>query len=760
MNKRIAHTGLSLMLAVVMSFSLILPKMGFAKDTQYNPKVSFVFSDTAISESGTGDGYEIENTALTITKSGTYAVSGSCANGSITVKKDVKDVYLVLDGLTLSADDTAPISIHKSSAVNLIIKENTDNYLSDTEKNNDEITAGAENAVIKCKDGTQVVISGSGSLEIKANGKNGIKSGASTEEDGNASLVIKEVHLTIDAPVNDAINAESDLTVPSGTLQLSAGDDAIHSDTNLIVGAADATDAPSIQIDSCYEGFEGANIKILSGDIKINAEDDGINAANADLTDHNFSLDIDGGTVYVNTEKGDGLDSNGTLTITGGNVTVFSTNSGANSPLDSDGEFKITGGTVLAVGNSGMAQSPASGSQPYLVFGAGAGRGGRGGGFDPIQGENENGSFTPDQNPPSFDGRGDGQNPPQPRDMPQDNPNGDKPRGNRPQTQQDDRGFPGGEGMTPPQDHGDRTGDTGTPPEMPQGDGAFENGNAASSISISKDSAISITDSSGNLLCSMAAPRVANYVFYSDAALSEDESYTLTVDGSQAATTTIAESAAKGRFGGGMMTPGQNIQGQPGQAPDCGEDQNAPRAFDSKFRDVSRDAWYFDAVSFVNQKNWMRGDNEDTFSPDDALTRAMFVTILYRLENEPQVDKSADFSDLEDQSYYEAAVCWATENQIVTGADKTTFSPNEPITREQMAAILYRYAAYKGMDTAADETADYTDSSSISDYAKPCVNWAGQHRIMTGDDKGSFLPDGTATRAEAASVLMRISQIS
>lgn len=760
MNKRIAHTGLSLMLAVVMSFSLILPKMGFAKDTQYNPKVSFVFSDTAISESGTGDGYEIENTALTITKSGTYAVSGSCANGSITVKKDVKDVNLVLDGLTLSADDTAPISIHKSSAVNLIIKENTDNYLSDTEKNNDEITAGAENAVIKCKDGTQVVISGSGSLEIKANGKNGIKSGASTEEDGNASLVIKEVHLTIDAPVNDAINAESDLTVPSGTLQLSAGDDAIHSDTNLIVGTADAADAPSIQIDSCYEGFEGANIKILSGDIKINAEDDGINAANADLTDHNFSLDIDGGTVYVNTEKGDGLDSNGTLTITGGNVTVFSTNSGANSPLDSDGEFKITGGTVLAVGNSGMAQSPASGSQPYLVFGAGAGRGGRGGGFEPIQGENESGSFTPDQNPPSFDGRGDGKNPPQPRDMPQDDPNGDKPRGNRPQMQQGDRGFPGGDGMTPPQDHGDRTGDTGTLPEMPQGDGAFENGNAASSISISKDSAISITDSSGNLLCSMAAPRVANYVFYSDAALSEDESYTLTVDGSQAATTTIAESAAKGRFGGGMMPPGQNVQGQPGQAPDRGEDQNAPRAFDSKFRDVSRDAWYFDAVSFVNQKNWMRGDNEDTFSPDDALTRAMFVTILYRLENEPQVDKSADFSDLEDQSYYEAAVCWATENQIVTGADKTTFSPNEPITREQMAAILYRYAAYKGMDTAADETADYTDSSSISDYAKPCVNWAGQHKIMTGDDKGSFLPDGTATRAEAASVLMRISQIS
>ena len=162
MNKRMTHTGLSLMLAVVMSVSLILPKMSFAKDTQYDPTVSFVFSDTAISESGTGDGYEIESTALTITQSGTYAVSGSCANGSITVKKGVKDVNLILDGLSLCADDTAPISIHKSSAVNLIVKENTDNYLSDSDKNNDEVTADAENAVIKCKDGAQVVISGSG----------------------------------------------------------------------------------------------------------------------------------------------------------------------------------------------------------------------------------------------------------------------------------------------------------------------------------------------------------------------------------------------------------------------------------------------------------------------------------------------------------------------------------------------------------------------------------------------------------------------
>lgn len=760
MNKRIAHTGLSLMLAVLVSVSLILPKMSFAKDTQYDPKVSFVFSDTEIADSGESGGYEIDKTALTITKSGTYAVSGSCANGSITVKKGVKDVNIILDGLTLNADDTAPISIHKSSAVNLIVKENTDNYLSDTEKNNDEVTADAENAVIKCKDGTQVVISGSGSLAIKANGKNGVKSGASTEEDGNASLVIKEVNLKIDAPVNDAINAESDLTVLSGTLQLSAGDDAIHSDTNLIVGAADAADAPAIQIDSCYEGLEGANIKILSGDIKINAEDDGINAANADLAGHDFSLDIDGGTVYVNTEKGDGLDSNGTLTITGGNVTVFSTSSGANSPLDSDGEFKITGGTVLAVGNSGMAQSPTSGSQSYLVFGAGAGRGGHGGGFGPMQRENENGSFDPSQNPPSFDGRDDGQNPPQPRDMPQDDPNGDRTRGNKPQMPQGDRDLSNGEAMTPPQDHGDRTGDAGTPPEMPQGDNAFNDNSTASAISINKDSAISITDGSGNLLCSVTALRAANYVFYSDAALSEDESYTLTVDGSQAATTTVSESAAQRQFGGGMMPPGQNGQGQPGQAPNRGEDQNAPRDFGSKFQDVSRDAWYFDAVNFVNQKNWMRGDSEDAFSPDGALTRAMFVTILYRLENEPQVDESTDFSDLEDQSYYEAAVRWATQNQIVSGTDKTTFSPNESITREQMAAILYRYAAYKGMDTSADESADYTDSDSISDYAKACVNWAGQHKIMTGDDRGSFLPGGTATRAEAASVLMRISQMS
>lgn len=141
----------------------------------------------------------------------------------------------------------------------------------------------------------------------------------------------------------------------------------------MVIGTKDNTSEPRINIRSCYEGLEGANVEIYSGDIEIHSEDDGINAANSDLTDYSFTLDIYGGDIYVDAEKGDGIDSNGTLTISGGALEVFSTSDGSNAPLDSDGTFSITGGTVLAVGNSGMAQTPASGSQSYIVFGAGQG---------------------------------------------------------------------------------------------------------------------------------------------------------------------------------------------------------------------------------------------------------------------------------------------------------------------------------------------------------------------------------------------------
>lgn len=264
--------------------------------------VTFTFTDSGVTAAGETDtGYEIDGTVLTITSSGTYTVSGSCADGSIKVKKGTTGVTLVLDGLTLTSENTAAITCGKSSEVTILVSDGTENSLSDTEQNNDDNypeNENAENAVIKCKDGSTVTLCGDGELTVTANGKNGIKSGATTDEDGEASLTIRDLTLNIDAPVNDAINAEQLLNVESGTLTIDAADDAIHCDLVLNIGP-DGTDGPAIDITNCYEGLEGAELNVCSGDITINASDDCLNAANSDLTDYDFTMTISGGANFI-----------------------------------------------------------------------------------------------------------------------------------------------------------------------------------------------------------------------------------------------------------------------------------------------------------------------------------------------------------------------------------------------------------------------------------------------------------------------------
>ena len=195
----------------------------------------------------------------------------------------------MLDGLTLTSSDTAPIACNKSSEVTIVAASGTTNTLTDSAQSNDDSypdNENTENAVIKCKDGSDVTICGSGTLNITANGKNGIKSGATTEEEGDASLTIRDVILTIDAPVNDAINAEQ-------------------------------------------------------------------------------QLDIE----------------NGTLTISGGTVVVWTANTADGQPLDADGTLTVSGGTILAAGGSAGMGVSTSATQPYVIFGfiAGMGRGPMGG---------------------------------------------------------------------------------------------------------------------------------------------------------------------------------------------------------------------------------------------------------------------------------------------------------------------------------------------------------------------------------------------
>ena len=314
------------------------------------------------------DGVEIDGTDLTITDAGTYVLYGSCADGSVTVEKGTDGVTLVLNGLTLTSETTAPIVCGKGSEVTIEAAAGTENTLSDTESNNDESgNANAENAVIKCKDGSQVVLCGAGTLNVQANGKNGIKSGATTA-DGEASLTIRGLTLNIDAPVNDAVNAEAALEVESGALTLSAGDDALHCDYTLNIGA-EGMDGPSVTVTSCYEGLEGATVNVFSGSISIQSTDDCINAANADLTGYSYELNIFGGTIAAHSDSGDGFDSNGDLTISGGNVSVWTANAADNEPLDADGTVTVSGGTVLAAGGSGGMGMRLAAAQPCVIFG-------------------------------------------------------------------------------------------------------------------------------------------------------------------------------------------------------------------------------------------------------------------------------------------------------------------------------------------------------------------------------------------------------
>ena len=160
---------------------------------------------------------------------------------------------------------------------------------------------------------------------------------------------------------------------------------------------------------------------------------------------------------------------------------------------------------------------------------------------------------------------------------------------------------------------------------------------------------------------------------------------------------------------------------------------------------------------YAYEKGLMKGTEADLFEPETDVTRAMFVTVLHRMEGTPRVG-TVNFDDIDGGEYYADAVAWAQENKIVNGTTETTFEPNAKITREQMAAIVYRYARYKGRSIYAAETAEYTDSDSISDYAKDAVNWLSYHKILLGNADGTFAPQKNSTRAETAAVFQRIAE--
>ena len=177
---------------------------------------------------------------------------------------------------------------------------------------------------------------------------------------------------------------------------------------------------------------------------------------------------------------------------------------------------------------------------------------------------------------------------------------------------------------------------------------------------------------------------------------------------------------------------------------------------DMDFSDVSPRDWFYKDVEYVYEKGIMDGIDKHTFAPDANLTRGMLVTILYRIEGEPVTRGSTDFTDVEHGRWYTKAVAWAASKDIVNGYGGGKFGPNDPVTREQLTTILYRYTAYKGESTAAfsGNLNRFKDAASVSNYAVDAANWAVGEGIINGSGD-LFMPKSNATRAQVAAIIHR-----
>ena len=193
--------------------------------------------------------------------------------------------------------------------------------------------------------------------------------------------------------------------------------------------------------------------------------------------------------------------------------------------------------------------------------------------------------------------------------------------------------------------------------------------------------------------------------------------------------------------GGGTVTPTPTPTPEPEELP---------------FTDMAEGQWFYEAVKYVYDAELMNGITDTTFEPDSTTTRGMIVTVLYRMAGELEVSGESIFTDVAARSWYEDAISWAAANEIVNGYGEGIFAPDRTITREEMAAILNRYAEFAGLDvSASDDLTVFPDADSVSDRAETNVSWAVAEGLLTGQDDSTLDLAGTATRAEIATILMR-----
>ena len=779
----------------------LLPASACAASSSYTTSNATLirFTDAAAKASGKYTGYEIDGTDVSITAAGTYVFSGDCDNGSITVKKGVTGVTIVLNGLTLTNDDSAAITLNKTAEASLLAAAGTTNTVADTEGSSDE------NAAVKVKSGAALAIGGTGTLTVDGNAKNGIKgaadavitvaevklninaaddglscddelnitggtlsitaggdavkaspdtgdtenpdttslgnvtisggtltlnaTGEGVQADGDLTISGGTFHvktnggnttaltddsasckgfkagktltvtggtLTVDS-ADDALHANTDVTISGGTLTLATGDDGVHADNDLVIGTkgASSTSTPRINITASYEGLEGTTVTVYSGDIDVVASDDGANAANSTLGERSdkYAISIAGGDLYIDAGS-DGLDSNNDINITGGKVEVYGADAMMDAAIDYDGTFTLSGGTLFGAG-----MEPSAGTQAYIAVGETSPSGGMGGG-------------------PNGQGGGQGMTPPGDANGTNDGTNGNPP--------------------TPPNFSGNTSTDgTFTPPTKPSGgkaDGKPSGNlpNRESALGIKEGSVITVQDSSGKTLCTATALGSMSSVIFSSADIKEGETYTVLVDGTSVGTAGAKLGTTDSSSSMSTFKPGQG--GQP--------NQNGSQATVGSFKDVPQNSWFASAVQYVTSNSLMNGTSTTAFSPSATMSRGMLMTVLARYAGESTEGGTV---------WYEKGMNWAKNKGISDGS-----APNRNITREQLAAMLYRYAGEP--DGAADLSA-YTDAGSVSAYAEKAVQWCVKNGILTGKTSSTLAPKATATRAECAAMLQRFASL-
>ncbi len=174
-----------------------------------------------------------------------------------------------------------------------------------------------------------------------------------------------------------------------------------------------------------------------------------------------------------------------------------------------------------------------------------------------------------------------------------------------------------------------------------------------------------------------------------------------------------------------------------------------------KFSDVEEDDWFLSDVTYVYEKNLMNGTSETTFSPYNPTTRAMIAMVLWRMENSP-AGKNMTFQDVPEDAYYNEAVAWCSGENIVTGYSDTVFGPDNFVTREQLATMIYRYAGYKGYDVTSEKLlSQYSDVRDVNEYALSAFEWAISHGIINGTSVNTLSSQAEAQRCQVAAILKR-----